>query len=239
MKLASIANQVLINIIAESVEGESAAIQQQMKSLGAELKKDGEDVSDEEVQAAILSALVDANGDMSQVHADDVEAMKKEIKESKGYSLNESELLHGIEAIGTILGNSAFVHSLAGSLEKVLNKKVDEEKLKKKLLTVSNSIKSVTGLPAKAMEKAFTWIAKKLGGSEFTQKVAGMSGTLVLVAAMLTVAIMLFPSLSSGILMILSITSMVGKGTEIIKIIKEIIEHIKEEMHSNPGMATA
>ena len=50
MKLASIANQVLINIIAESVEGESAAIQQQMKSLGAELKKDGEDVSDEEVQ---------------------------------------------------------------------------------------------------------------------------------------------------------------------------------------------
>ena len=80
MKLAPIANTIILsklsNLILESADGDASSIQSQLQDLSAELKSDGEDITDEEVQAAMLNALVDANGDVSQVDVDDVESIK-------------------------------------------------------------------------------------------------------------------------------------------------------------------
>lgn len=232
MKLAPIANTIILsklsNLILESVDGDASSIQSQLQDLSAELKSDGEDITDEEVQAAMLNALVDANGDVSQVDVDDVEAIKTEIRESRGYTLTEGGgVLGALHTVGDVLGNSAFLHELAIGIEKVTGKKVDEGKLKSKIESVTSMLKKVTGLPAKAMEKAFEWIAKKLGGSEFQQKVAGIAGTLVATIALLALAAYFFPSITSGILMVFAITGMLGKSAEIYKLIKELIHHLK------------
>jgi hypothetical protein len=186
------------------------------------------DASDEEVQAAMLNALVDANGDVSQVDVEDVEAIKTEIRESRGYTLTEGGgVLGAIHVVGDVLGNSAFIHELAIGIEKVTGKKIDEGKLKSKIESIAGKIKKVSGFPAKAMEAAFEWITKKLGGSEFQQKVAGIAGTLVATIALLTLAVYFFPSITSGVLIVFAITGMLGKSAEIYKLIKELIHHLK------------
>ena len=78
------------------------------------------------------------------------------------------------------------------------------------------------------MEKAFAWIAKKLGFSQYNAKIAGLAGILVITVVLLTVAIYLFPSVTSGVLLMFAIGSMIGKGLEITKTVKEIWEHFKE-----------
>jgi di/tricarboxylate transporter len=78
------------------------------------------------------------------------------------------------------------------------------------------------------MEKSFAWIAKKLGFSEFWQKIAGISGTIVATVLLLALAVYLFPSITSGILVIFAIAGMIGKSAEIYKLIKELINYIKE-----------
>lgn len=232
MKLAPIANAVILsrmtNLILESASGDASAVQSQLQSLSAELKADGEDITDEEVQAAMLDALVDANGDVSQVDVEDIESIQNEIRESRGYTLTEGGgVLGALHTVGDVLGNSAFLHELAIGIEKVTGKKVDEGKLKSKIESITGMLKKVTGFPAKAMEKAFEWIAKKLGGSEFQQTVAGIAGTLVATVALLALAAYFFPSITSGILMTFAITGMLGKSAEIYKLIKELIHHLK------------
>ncbi|NBO22788.1 hypothetical protein EBU94_05540 [bacterium] len=152
-----------------------------------------------------------------------------DIKESKTYVIQESGVLHSIELAGTILGNAALLHALAGGFNKV-GIKVDENSLKQKIEKVVNLIKKVTGFPAKMMEKAFMWISKKLGFSQFGQKVAGLSGVLVVTVAFLALAIYLFPSVGSGLLLMFAISGMIGKTVEIAKILKEIWEHVEEEL---------
>jgi hypothetical protein len=232
MKLTPIANAIILsklsNLILESADGDASAIQSQLQDLSTELKSDGEDISDEEVQAAMLNALVDANGDVSQVDVEDVEAIKTEIRESRGYTLTEGGgVLGAIHVVGDVLGNSAFIHELAIGIEKVTGKKIDEGKLKSKIESIAGKIKKVSGFPAKAMEAAFEWITKKLGGSEFQQKVAGIAGTLVATIALLTLAVYFFPSITSGVLIVFAITGMLGKSAEIYKLIKELIHHLK------------
>ena len=92
MKLAPIANTIILsklsNLILESADGDASSIQSQLQDLSAELKSDGEDITDEEVQAAMLNALVDANGDISQVDVDDVESARvlaKRLSEDKEF----------------------------------------------------------------------------------------------------------------------------------------------------------
>jgi hypothetical protein len=231
MKLTPIAQSVILNsyskLIVESVGGDAKAIQSQLFSLGAELKKDGEDVTDEEVQAALLSALIDADGKINSVDVSDVESIKTEIKESRSY-INEAGVLHGIEAVGTVLGNSAFIETLADGLQKIGLKNVDEKTLKSKLDKAINGIKSVTGFPAKVMEKAFGWIAKKMGATVGNQKIAGLTGTLLVTVTLLSIAVALFPSITSGVLLVFAISGMIGKGAEIVKLVKEIIHHLGE-----------
>ena len=232
MKLAPIAKNIIttnfIKFLTESATSDAETVQAQMSALSTELKKDGEDITDDEVQAAMLSALIDADGKADNIDVSDIDGIKKEIKESRSY-LNEDEgILHAIEAVGTVLGNSAFLHILTEGLHKIGFAGVDENKLKAKLEKVISAIKSVTGFPAKIMDKAFSWIAKKLGVGELGQKIAGISGVLLITIALLVLAGLLFPSITSGILMVFAISGMVGKSVEIIKLIKELIAYIKE-----------
>jgi hypothetical protein len=232
MKLAPIAQNIVLHsyvrTLLESATGDASAVQKQLFSLGTELKKDGEDITDDEVQAAMLSALIDADGKVNNIDVSDVDSIKKEIKESRSYLNEEAGILHAIEAVGTVLGNTAFLHILTEGLHKIGFANVDENKLKAKLEKVVSAIKIVTGFPAKIMEKAFSWIAKKLGAGEMGQKVAGISGVLLITISLLVLAGLLFPSISSGVLIVFAISGMIGKGVEIIKLIKELIAHIKE-----------
>ena len=225
MKLAPIAHSVImanaVRTLLESVEGDAAAVQKQLFSLGTELKKDGEDITDDEIQASMLSALIDADGKVANVDVSDIEAIKKEIKESRTY-VNEAGVLHGIEAVGTVLGNTAFLHMLAESLHKLGFKSVDENSMKAKIEKVVSRIKKVTGWPAKAMSRAFEWISEKLGFDTFGQKVAGVAGTLVATIALLVLAAYLFPSITSGILIVFAVMGMIGKSGEIYHLFKEL-----------------
>jgi uncharacterized membrane protein YeaQ/YmgE (transglycosylase-associated protein family) len=217
----------IVRTLLESAEGDASAVQKQLFSLGSELKKDGENITDEEVQAAMLSALIDADGKVANVDVSDIDSIKKEIKESRTY-INESGVLHSIEAVGTILGNSAFLHIIAEGLHKLGFKSVDEKSMKAKVEKVISAIKKVTGFPAKVMEKSFAWIADKLGFDKFGQIIAGIAGTILATVLLLALAAYLFPSLSSGVLIVFAITGMVGKSAEIYKLIKELMEYIKE-----------
>jgi len=231
MRLAPIAQNIVIRsymrTLLENISGDAAAVQKQVVSLANELKADGEDITDEEVQAAMLKALIDADGKLDQVDVSDIESIKTEIKESRSYLTEEGGALHAIELVGTILGNAALIHLMAGGFKKVgIN--MDESKFKKNIERVIGWVKTITGFPAKMMEKAFTWIAKKLGLGLTGQKIAGLAGTLVVTAAFLALAIYLFPSITSGVALMFALSGMIGKSLEIKKILAEIWEHIKE-----------
>lgn len=229
MRLAPIAQNIVMRSymmsLLENISGDASAIQKQVVSLANELKADGEDITDDEVQAAMLSALITADGKIDQVDVSDIESIKTEIKESRGYLTEEGGILHGIELVGTVLGNAALIHLMAGGFKKVgIN--MDESKFKKNIESAVALIKRVTGFPAKMMEKAFTWIAKKLGFGAMGQKIAGLAGTLIVTVAFLALAIYLFPSITSGIALMFAISGMIGKSLEIKKILGEIWEHI-------------
>lgn len=242
MKLKPIAQSILLKactkMILESTEGTANDVKSKLFSLGRELKKDGEDVTDDEVQAALLSALIDANGDANAMNVSDVESIKKQIKESRSYLKESGGLLHTIELVGSVLGNSAFMHVLVDGLHKVGFKNVDKNKIKANVEKAVKALKTITGFPAKVMERAFAWIAKKLGASVFSQKIAGMAGTLVITLVLLILAAHFFPSIGSGILMVFAISGMMGKSIEIIKIIKELIHHIGEQGNIKAEPAT-
>lgn len=236
MKLKTLANQVLIEntskIILESLSDDTTATQKQLFALGNKLKADGEDIKDDEIQAALLNALINADGKVDQIDVSDVESIKKEIKESKDYLFEDTSILHLLDTVAVVLGNAALLHSIASAFHKIgIN--IDEEKLKNNILKFSKFIKKITGYPAKIIEKTFTWIAKKLGFGKFGQKFAGLSGTLIMTCVFLALSVYLFPSISSGVLLIFAMSSMIGKSAEIVKLIKEIWEHIKDEISNS------
>jgi hypothetical protein len=78
------------------------------------------------------------------------------------------------------------------------------------------------------MEKAFEWIVKQFGASERSQKIAGLTGTLVVTIVLFAIGVVLFPSVSSTILFTIGIMSLIGKSAEIIKLIKEIVHLLKK-----------
>ena len=243
MKLTLIASNIIARknykLLTESAEGDADKVQSQLADLTNDLKADGEDITDEEVQAAVLSALIAADGDLNAVDVSDVEAIKTEIKESRGYISEAGGALASIHLVGDVLGTTAFVHVLATAMHKVTGADVDEVKLKAKLDRVFGAIKKVTGFPAKVMEKAFGWIAKKFGASETGQHIAGLSGTLVVTIAFLALAVYLFPSITSGILLVIAIMGVVGKSAEIIKLTKDLIRYIKDAMQEKGNITHA
>jgi ABC-type multidrug transport system fused ATPase/permease subunit len=74
------------------------------------------------------------------------------------------------------------------------------------------------------MEKAFSFIAEKLGFDSFGQKIAGLVGSLVCVVVLLALAIYLFPSIGSIILIIFAVCGMMGKIGEIKHLYGEVMD---------------
>ena len=240
MKLSFIAQHVILKNYSKNILNESGAqeVQSKLNTLKAELKKDGEDITDEEVQAAMLTALIKSDGDINAIDVSDVESIKNEIKESRNYiSEGTSGILHFIEYTGTILGNAALLHLLSEALHKI-GIPISEEKLKSSINNFVTRVKNVTGWPAKAMERAFEWIAKKIGLGSFGQKIAGISGALIITIAFFAIGIYLFPSITSAVLLIFALTGLIGKASEIYTMLKKLYQIISEELAKNPELAT-
>lgn len=213
-------------VLKENAAGTASNVQSKVVDLGKQLKAAGEDISDEEVQAAMLMAALDAKGKLDKVDAEDVESIAKEIQESRGEVLNES-VIHTIELIGNVLGNSALLNVITKAISKLVGKKMDPGKIKAGIEKVLKIIKSVTGFPAKAIEKFFMWITKLLGGGKGAQKIAGFSGLLVAVVIFFGMGVAFFPVLGgTPIMIILSLTGLVGKGFELASLWNELAQAI-------------
>lgn len=215
-----------VKLIFENASGMASGIQSQVVKLGKELQAAGQDATDEEVQAALLMAALEDQGKLDNVDAQDVQAVATQIKEARGYTIAESGgMLHTIELVGNLLGNVALMNVISKAIEKATGKKVDPSAMAAGVNKITGFLKKVTGLPAKAMEKFFAFIAGKLGGGDTAQKIAGYSGTLLVVALFFGLGTMFFPVLGASPLMIvLSLTGLVGKGFEM----KALWKHIKE-----------
>lgn len=239
ISINELAQQILwerkVKMIFENAAGMASGIQSQVVNLGKELAAAGEDATSEEVQAALLMAALDDKGKLDKVDVQDVDAVASQIKEARGYTLAESGggLIHALELVGNILGNVALMNVIAKAVEKATGKKVDPSKMAAGVNKMAARLKKRTGLPAKAMEKFFAFIAAKIGGGDVAQKIAGYSGTMIVVLAFFALGTLFFPVLGGSPLMIvLSLTGLVGKGFEIAalwKHIKEAIAQYKEE----------
>jgi hypothetical protein len=239
ISIKEITKQILfkkkIKMIMENAAGMASGIQSQVVNLGKELQAAGTDATDEEVQAALLMAALDDKGKLDNVDAQDVDAVAGQIKEARGYTLAESGggLIHTLEMVGNILGNTALLNVIAKAVEKATGKKVDPSKMAAGITKMAGFLKKLTGLPAKAMEKFFGFIAGKMGGGDTAQKIAGYAGTMVVVLVFFALGTLFFPVLgASPLMIILSLTGLVGKGFEIAalwKHIKEAIAQYKQE----------
>lgn len=216
-------------IIEANASGLASAVQSSVEKLGQELKAAGEDITDEEVQGAMLMAAMDEKGKIDNIDPEDIEAVTAKIQESRGYILKESGALHAIEVAGSILGNVALMNVIAKAVEKATGKTINPDKMAASVTKIAGKIKKITGLPAKAMEKFFALIAKMFGGGEFSQKIAGYSGTFITVITLFAMGAVMFPILGgSPIMIILSLTGLIGKGFELGALWKHIKEAIKE-----------
>ena len=216
----------------ENVSGMASTIQSKVMDLGKEVKAAGEDITDEEVQAAMLMAALQDNGNLDKVDAQDVEAIAQQIQEARGYRLKEAGgggLLHTIELVGAALGNVALLNVVATTMKELTGKEINPDQISQKIEKAMGPIKKLTGLPAKAMEKFFEWITKKLGGGKASQKIAGYSGTIVVVTILLALGLLFFPVLgASPIMVFLSLTGIVGKGFELTTLWSHLVDAIKQ-----------
>lgn len=204
--------------------GLPAGVNQSILAASKEVEAAGEDVADENVQAAMVMAALEKGGDISKVDAQDVETvMQKQVKEGK-QSLRESEggVLGLIEAGSVLLGNLGLIEIICAKLGKALGKDIDPSKFKANLTKVLGWIKKVTGFPMKALGNAVAWIVKKLGGSVGSQKVAASTVKMLFVMTLFILGFQFFPLAGvSAMGVTLSVTALIGKGLELIKLFKE------------------
>jgi len=201
------------------------AVEAQLDKLGAELKKDGEDITDDEVAAAALDQLVNAKGDLNKVDPDkmDIEEVKRNIRESRGMTmtLNESggAALHAIEAIMVFLGNAGLIEWLAKALSKFLGKSVNPGKIKAGLKWFADGVKALASLPMKAVGKFIGFLFKIITfgqASDSSVKIAEISGKGLLVVAGIALGVVAFPLAGASVLGIcLSIGGLIGKALEL------------------------
>jgi hypothetical protein len=215
----------------ENVQGLASSVQNKVMELGKEVKAAGEDITDEEVQAAMLMAALEDNGNLDKVDVQDVETIAQQIQEARGYRLKEAGgggLLQTVELVGAALGNVALLNVIAGTMKELTGKEINPDQISQKINKAMGPLKKLTGLPAKAMEKFFEFVTKKLGGGKASQKIAGYSGTIVIVTILLALGLLFFPVLGASPLMVfLSLTGVIGKGFELATLWKHLIEAIK------------
>ena len=239
MKLRPIAQQAYLKMLIESISGDASAATSATEKLSQELERAGSDADEVEIQAAMLGALIDADGDIAAIDVSDVEKIKQDVEESRDYRIDESgstaaAIGHGIL---NVLGNSALTNAIVKKVEEITGKELDAIKIKTKLESAAAFLKKWTGMPAKIMEMFFAWVAKKMGGGAFTQKIAGYAGTLVTITAFFVIGVMALPHAGAGIGFMFALGGLLGKGTEMITMIKEIVHAVKEEMEKNAGEA--
>ena len=80
IQLQTLATNVFLKRLVESVSGDASSAQKHAQQLAIDLKADGMDATDDEVQAAMLGALIDADGDIQDVDVSDVEKVANDIK---------------------------------------------------------------------------------------------------------------------------------------------------------------
>jgi hypothetical protein len=223
--------------------GLPSGIDQGILKASKEAEKAGEDVADEDVQAAMLLAAIEKGGDPSKVTGADIETQmeKATVKETK-QQLQESHSL-GVQIVETgalILGNLALVEAICEVIEKITGKKIDASKFTKAVNTFAGWVKKATGWPMHAFGKAIEWVIKKLGGGESAQKIGKYSVKLVAVIAMAVMGIAFFPLGGVSLLGVaLSITGMIGKGIEIGKLGYELFKAIGDAVGKGASKVVA
>lgn len=219
-----------MNSLIESINGEISDIKDEVDAVSDELGKEG--LKDDDVKAAILLQAIEKDGDLEKV---DVEKIKKDIKEhysTEGSELNEAAegIIHTLELIGNFAGNADLIHFIAGQVEKLTGKKLDEGKVKETIVKVTKGLKTVTGLPAKALIKFFEWVSEKLGIKGGGAKAVDLVGRIMVLVFLFAIGFAHFPVLgTSAILWILSLTGLVGKSIEIAHLVKELIHMLKDK----------
>jgi len=199
---------------------------------------DIETISDENPDkiAALLSKLIDADGDLDDVDINDVKENYKDIIEREDINENEGGLVYVLEVVGTIMGNADLIHFIGDVTSKKLGRKVDVSKLAETIKKIVDFIKKATGYPAKIVKKFFEFIAKKFKMDIVGQKIMGLTGLAVATVCMLAIGLIFFPAASaitgtSGLITILlSFTAVIGKIIEITVIIQEVIKVMRLEI---------
>lgn len=218
-----------MHLLLESIKDKALIANKDLMTLGKELKTSSVDPTDEEIQAALLIKTIENGGNIKNIEPSEVQDLEAQIKEEREY-LNESESVSVlvIEGLGTILGNTALLHAITHAVEKITNKKINEEKVRLQVQKNIKQLKNITGFPAKAMETFFKYIAKRLGGGELSQKVAGVLGTVFAISLLFVLGVILFPSTESIVLLSVSLTSLVGKAIEIRTLLVNLWKVIKQ-----------
>jgi hypothetical protein len=228
IQLQQLATNVFLKRLVESVSGDASSIQQKAKQLASDLTSDGLDVSDDEVQAAMLGALVDADGDIEKIDVSDVEKIAKDIEESRLHEAGGA--LSYIHTAGDVLGNAAFINALSIGIEKLTGKQIDQAKLKARIKSIFGWIKDASTWVAHKIEQFIDWVAKKLGASETGAKIAGAAGLLIVTIILFAIGIVFFPSTGSTWALIFATLALIGKGSEMITLIKKIFHTIEAPM---------
>lgn len=221
-------NQVnAFNMIIESLDGEISDVKDDLKDFKKDLEDEGQDTEkiDVSIATALFNQALDNDGDLDKV---DVDKVKKDVKEdlyASGKDLSESAggIIHIIEMIGNIAGNSALIEFICEKVEKMGGKKMDPGKIKETILGIVNTLKKVTGLPAKAIEKFFEFIGHKIGMKPASGKALELVGMVAVIVFFFAMGVVHFPVLGTGIMWwLLSLTGLIGKSVELIRIGKEI-----------------
>jgi len=211
--------------------------------LGASKKLDaaGEDVADQDVQAAMLLAAIEKGGDPAKITPDDVEQNMPSVQERKQV-LKESEnvaLLITV-MVSLVLGNAALVEGICKVITKITGKNMDANKFKAGATKVATLIKNITGWPMKAFGKAVAWIISKMGGGETAQKIGKYSVKFVVVLTLFIIGVTFFPVAGvSGLGIALSVTGLIGKGFELITLGKELIVAISDAVADKASSVVA
>lgn len=212
--------------------------------LGASKKLDaaGKDVASDDVQAALMMAALEKNGDPSKVSPEEVEKNMPTVQEKK-QTINESggPIILIIETISLILGNAALVEGICTVITKVTGKSIDANKFQSNAKKIAILLKKITGWPMKKFGEAVQWIIKKLGGGSAVQRIGKYYVKLFIVTVLLVIGLSFFPIAGVSVIgVMLSVTALIGKGFEIIQLAKGLEKAITDSLTKrNTKPATA
>lgn len=215
--------------------GIPSGIDQGILKVSKEVENDGEDMDDEEVQAAMMMAAIEKGGDISKVKASDVEKELPTVEERRIVNESGGGAVDAVlTVLSLVLGNMAFIEAICTAIEKVTGKKVPVDKAKKAAETMVGKLKAASGWVMKKIGQAIEWIIEKMGGGPNAQKIGAYGVKFIGVAALFILGISHFPLAGASVIgIIISITSMIGKGFELVVLGKQLIKYIKKAIADN------